>query len=182
MKIFTTQLCALFTLFSANCFSYELPLSQEINNIYGSVYEETTGSPYILFKKELIVKFREDDDIYFQNGVQVLSGEFNNQQIFCSIDTDIELEYIGYKDQYLEITASEFIIRPGFQIPIFNRTSDANLIDGRIFFELDLGDKNGNKYHNALDNLDCMFPFSFGKNPTVGDFYRETGDLFSIHQ
>tara|TARA_Y100000768_G_scaffold384873_1_gene369784 strand:+ start:1323 stop:1874 length:552 start_codon:yes stop_codon:yes gene_type:complete len=133
----------------------------------------------IEFTSEMNHDFTVDDDIYFQNGKQVLMNEIIEGQARCAFDTDHVSGNIGYSDPFIEITPRNLSIKAGFKSLVEFKDIYIDWDRRLVVYKFDL--INSRPLGDMLDNLSCKFPMDLLQSPNLADLYYQVNSLFKVY-
>lgn len=173
----TMTTIALLSAFTAFASESVLDESTKLTDLNYYTAQSSTHIARIKLLKNISVDINQDDDLYFQSGSIVKESNVDKSQPFCEIDTDIEKDFNGSN-----FTMSNGILNlsKGFMRSIEDVDVLPKFEENRIEYDIGFASLNNQPKAQALDELECSFPLSIKRIPTLKDLYSITGNAVTV--
>ena len=133
----------------------------------------------VTFNSEIQHDLSIDDDIYFQNGKQVLEAEIDKTEAFCKIDTDVD-EGTLFSNERINIEGNNLTIKYGMKRAISDVDVRVSIKNNEIEYRIDFLQSGVMKPTDVIDELECVTPILAGKDITIQDIVDIMGNRISI--
>ena len=173
----TMTTIALFSAFTAFAAESTLDDSTKLTDLNHYTAQSSTHIARVKLLKDIVVDLNQDDDLYFQNGNIIKESNVNKFQPFCEIDTDIEKDFNGSN---FSVSNGILTLSKGFMRSIEDVDVLPKFEENRIEYDLGFASLNNQPKAQALDELECSFPLSIKRIPTLKDLYDITGNAVVV--